>query len=56
MRVKIFRSSAASTIEEKVNEWLSSLPLEVEIIRTETTATTHEAKPLIVISIWYEGG
>jgi hypothetical protein len=61
-KVKIFEGSETAVLETEINEWLSGLPPESSVQRSETAFSIgYDLKkeitvPLVVITVWYIEG
>ena len=63
MEMKVFTATAASMIETRlepaINQWLATLPGEVEVKRTDIAATTVPTadgvmQPYVVVTVWWD--
>ena len=63
MEMKVFTATTASMIETRlepaINQWLATLPGEVEVKRTDIAATTVPTaggvmQPYVVVTVWWD--
>ena len=62
MEMKVFTATTASVIETRlepeINQWLATLPSEVEVKRTDIAATTVPTacvmQPYVVVTVWWD--